>query len=340
VFETVLVADRGVTALRVLRACQRLEVQAVAVHADDDARLPHVQVADEVVPLGGRTVAETYADRRKVLEAALRSGAQAVHPGSGPLALDAVFADDVRGAGLVWLGPPGATPSVPAATPPPGRPAVAVRGVLDGRPAWLGLRTRLGSVVEEQAGLPAPAVAAALDALPPVAATRGPAAFDVALGPDGPAQAARAPLLSPGSAVTEAVTGVDLAVLQLRLACEEPPPEPGPAAGAAVTLHVRVAERFAGRLRRFRCPDLPGVRTDVGVAEGTRLTAASGRLLAVLTASGADRAEALARAAEAAQAFEVSGVPTNLALLREVVRDPSFVAGEPDDALLERTRRA
>ncbi|HWG92707.1 MAG TPA: biotin carboxylase N-terminal domain-containing protein [Mycobacteriales bacterium] len=335
-FETVLVADRGVTALRVLRACQRLDVLAVAVHADDDARLPHVQVADDAVPLGGRALAETYGDRRKLLEAAQRSGAQAVHPGSGPLALDAQFAEDVQGAGLVWLGPP-PEDLRPEPAAGPGRRAVAVVGERDGRPAWLGLRTRLGRVLDEQAGPVDPAVGAVLDR---VAGTRGPAAWDVVLGPDGPAGAVPAPLLSPGCSATEAVSGVDLAALQLHLAAGDPPPPPGPGAGAAVALHVRVGESFAGRLRRFRCPEVDGVRSDVGVAEGSRLTAGTGRLLAVLTASGADRAQALSRAAEAVDAFEVSGVPTNLPLLREVVRDPSFVAGEPDDALLERTRRA
>jgi hypothetical protein len=225
----------------------------------------------------------------------------------------------------------------PATAAGAGRRAVAVLAERDGRPAWLGLRTRLGRVLDEQDGPVEPAVAAALDrvTVPP-----GPAAWDVVLGPDGPSDAVPAPLLSPGCSVTEAVCGVDLAELQLHLAAGDPPPPPGPGAGAAVALHVRVAESFAGRLRRFRCPEVDGVRTDVGVAEGSRLTAGTGRLLAVLTASGADRAEALARATEAADAFEVSGVPTNLPLLREVVREPSFVAGEPDDTLLERTRRA
>jgi len=106
VFETVLVADHGPLARRVVRTCQRLGARTVVVHADDDRNAPAVKAADEAVPLGGSGWADTYGDARKLLEAADRTDAQAVHPGGGPLAEDAALARAVLEAGLVWLGGP------------------------------------------------------------------------------------------------------------------------------------------------------------------------------------------------------------------------------------------
>jgi acetyl/propionyl-CoA carboxylase alpha subunit len=102
VFDTVLIADRGDTALLVVRACQRLGIKAVSVHADADAKDPHATEADESVLLGDLT---SYADEVAVLEAARQTGAQAVHPGAGPLARSDSFARAVEEAGLSWIGP-------------------------------------------------------------------------------------------------------------------------------------------------------------------------------------------------------------------------------------------
>ena len=101
-FDTVLIADRGDTALLVVRACQRLGIKAVSVHADADAKDPHATEADESVLLGDLS---SYADDVAVLEAARQAGAQAVHPGAGPLAHSDAFAQAVEEAGLAWIGP-------------------------------------------------------------------------------------------------------------------------------------------------------------------------------------------------------------------------------------------
>jgi acetyl-CoA carboxylase biotin carboxylase subunit len=104
-FETVLVANRGEIARRVIRTVQRLGMRAVAVHSDVDSDLPFVREADEAIEIGPAPPAQSYRDVTAVLEAARRTGAQALHPGYGFLAEDAGFARSVTDAGLVWVGP-------------------------------------------------------------------------------------------------------------------------------------------------------------------------------------------------------------------------------------------
>jgi propionyl-CoA carboxylase alpha chain len=101
----VLVANRGEIARRVFATCRRLGIGTVAVHSDADAGLPFVREADVAVRLVGSTPAETYLRGDLVIDAARRTGADAIHPGYGFLSENAVFARAVVAAGLTWIGP-------------------------------------------------------------------------------------------------------------------------------------------------------------------------------------------------------------------------------------------
>lgn len=104
-FDTVLIANRGEIALRVLRACRGLGLRVVAVHSEADKDAPYLSLADQALCIGPASPAQSYLNQAAILGAAEASGAQAIHPGYGFLSENAAFVEKVEQAGLTFIGP-------------------------------------------------------------------------------------------------------------------------------------------------------------------------------------------------------------------------------------------
>ena len=106
-FSRLLIANRGEIAVRIIRACQEMGVQTVAVYSEADAGSLHVALADAALPIGPPAPAQSYLAGEKIIRAALDFGCQAIHPGYGFLSENADFAEAVTAAGLIFVGPSG-----------------------------------------------------------------------------------------------------------------------------------------------------------------------------------------------------------------------------------------
>src|SRR5258707_6002973 len=103
--KSLLIANRGEIACRVIRTARRLGIHTVAVYSDADAKALHVRMADEAVHIGPSPARESYLRGDRIIEAAKATGAEAIHPGYGFLSENAGFAQAVIDAGLIWVGP-------------------------------------------------------------------------------------------------------------------------------------------------------------------------------------------------------------------------------------------
>src|SRR5689334_13046435 len=104
-FHRVLIANRGAIACRILRTLRKMGISPVSVYSEADAHSPHVSGADEAVLLGPPPAAQSYLDVEKILDAARRTGAEAIHPGYGFLSENADFAERCEAAGIAFIGP-------------------------------------------------------------------------------------------------------------------------------------------------------------------------------------------------------------------------------------------
>ena len=105
---SLLIANRGEIARRIIRTARKMGIRTIAVHSDADANMPFVREADEAVCIGPAPARESYLVQHKILDAAKATGAEAIHPGYGFLSENAEFAEAVEAAGLIWVGAPAA----------------------------------------------------------------------------------------------------------------------------------------------------------------------------------------------------------------------------------------
>jgi acetyl-CoA carboxylase biotin carboxylase subunit len=441
VFESVLVANRGEIARRVIRTVRGLGIKAIAVYSEADADLPYVSEADEAVLIGPAQPAKSYLDVDAVMEAARRTNAQAIHPGYGFLAENTGFARRVLHDGLIWIGPPpeaiaamgdkisarnlmekaGVPVSAGTREPVPDADAavaagigypvmvkasgggggigmsvayaeaelrkafdtartraerffgnpdillerfierarhveIQILGLADGTVVALGERDcsvqrRHQKVVEET---PSTGVGPELRARMLAAAVR--AGEAVGYRGAGTVECLVDPVaqefvflemntrLQVEHPVTELVTGIDLVEQQLLIAAGEPVTftavEPR---GHAIEFRVYAEDpkRFLpspGDIKVWEEPSGDVIRVDSGYEAGNKVTPFYDPLLAKLCVYGPDRAQALATARGAVEAFRIEGPKTNLPFFTELLANPEFVSGEYDTGLVDRMR--
>jgi acetyl-CoA carboxylase, biotin carboxylase subunit len=458
VFASVLVANRGEIARRVIKTARCLGVRSVAVYSEADADLPYVAEADQAVPIGPAAPAASYLNAAAILAAARESGAQAVHPGYGFLAENPEFAAAVQEAGLTWIGPS------PESIAQMGD-KINARNLMElaGVPVSAGTRQPVADVdaalaAADQIGYPVMIKASAGGGGIGMSAAAGPAelaaGFETArtraerffgnpailleryverarhvevqilglpaggyggssagAGTDGRVLALgerdcsvqrrhqkvaeetpspgvgpdlRARMLAAASQagqtvhylgagtveflvdvtagdfvflemntrlqvehpVTELVTGLDLVEQQFRIAAGEPvsfDPDRLTSSGHALELRIYAEDprRFLpspGLIGEWTEPTGPGVRVDAGYRAGNRVTPFYDPLLAKLCVHGADRAQALDRAAAAVRGFVITGLKTNLEFHAELLESAEFRSGDYDTSLVDRLR--
>ncbi|MCO6418029.1 acetyl/propionyl/methylcrotonyl-CoA carboxylase subunit alpha [Siccirubricoccus sp. KC 17139] len=441
-FRKLLIANRGEIACRVIATARRMGIATIAVYSEADAGARHAELADEAWPIGPAPARQSYLDIARILDAAKRAGAEAVHPGYGFLSENADFAARCAEAGLVFVGPPveairamGSKAESKALMARAGVPLVPGYHGEDQHPALLAAEAgRIGFPVLIKASAGgggkgmrvverAEEFAAALEGArreakaafgddrvlvekyltrprhieiqvfadsqgntislferdcsiqrrhqkvveeapapgmdPARRAAMGEAACAAARAV-GYVGAGTVEFIAEGDAfyfmemntrlqvehpVTEMVTGLDLVEWQLRVAAGEALPTTAPQLrGHAIEVRLYAedpARSFlpaTGMLTHLRQPaEQPGaVRVDTGVRQGDRITPFYDPMIAKLIVWGEDRAAAVRRLSAALAEYEVAGLRTNLALLRNIAAHPAFAAAELDTGFIAR----
>jgi acetyl/propionyl-CoA carboxylase alpha subunit len=351
----VVIAARGVVAVRIIRACKDLGFTAVAVYDDADIWALHAGLADEAYALTG---AAGYEDVESLIAVALRSGADAIHPGDGRLALDAAAAATVCRHGLVWVG---ASADLLARRPP----ARARRGpwsdkgpvqraqvdFLAAAARTVVLGARLAAV--SRRGMPVASHSAPQGTAAELAERARAAAGELGTAGYGVAEFARPRdgdwqflgvnmRLTSEHAVVEEQSRVDIVAAQLALAFDAGAPLPRAvggfwAFGFAVEAEdqARGALRAAGVVRSFHLPSGPGVRVDPAIRKGQVVVPTRDNRLAFVTVSARTEMQARERLPRTAGEISVRGVTTTVWLPGAAVpADPEFTDVAPDTGVI------
>ncbi|MBV9446042.1 MAG: ATP-grasp domain-containing protein [Streptosporangiaceae bacterium] len=427
----ILVANRGEIAVRVIRACRDAGLDSVAVYADPDLEALHTRIADEAYALGGSSPKDSYLNIAKIVDVALRSGSDAVHPGYGFLSENAEFARAVIAAGLTWIGPPpeaieslgdkvtarhialGAGAPLAPGTPDPvsnaeeikafaeeyGLP-VAIKAAFGGGGRGLKVAWKMEEIEELYESAVREATAAfgrgecfveryldrprhvetqcladchgnvvvistrdcSLQRRHQKLVEEAPAPFLTPAQVSELYQASKAILRAAGYVgagtceflvardgmisflevntrlqvehpVSEEVTGIDLVREMFRIADGEPLGyDDPPARGHSIEFRLNAEDPgrnflpAPGTISEFNPPSGPGVRLDAGYRAGMTVPQSFDSLIGKLIVTGADRRQALQRAARALAEFEIGGMPTVLPFHRAVVADPAFAS--------------
>jgi acetyl/propionyl-CoA carboxylase alpha subunit len=360
----VLIAARGVVAVRIIRACKDLGFATVAVYDDADIWALHSGLADEAYAL---TSPGGYKDIESLIAVALRSGADAIHPGDGRLALDAAAATAVTGHGLTWIG---ARADLLARRPPEhvgrrspkhtahgrGNDEVPVQraqvDLLAGAARVMTLGARIAAATRR--GIPVVSHSAPRETAAELAKRARAAAGELGIQGYGVAEFERRhggdwrflgvnARLTSEHAVIEEQSGVDIVAAQLALAFDAGASLPRVfrdnwAFGFAVEAEdqARGALRAAGTVRRFQLPAGPGVRVDSAIGEGQVMVASRDNRLAFVTVSAGTQAQARERLLRAAGEIFVLGVTTTVWLPGTApVADPEFTDIAPDTGIID-----
>lgn len=331
-YETVLIADRGFLAVRVIHSCQQAGIKAVVLVRPGDETAPYVHAADEAVPFAAPRPVEAgsadggWADLGAALvEAAQVSGAQAVHPGGSLPVRVHDLADIVRAAGLAWLGPVTDAALGRLSDGEVGVTLVAGR-VADGW-RWLVRGSERPSMAVSWT--PPPGLVALAESVvdgrwqvASLAARGGPASDATEPWPPERIVALR-PALAGVDRLVEARTGVDLVARQLGVDDGLPVPA---ATGYAVSLALfaRPGEP-AGAVSGWSPPEVDAVVVDTVLDEGREFASWSGDPLATLTARGADAEQAWAALRAAVDGLELQTPDVGLAAVRAMVHAPPVV---------------
>jgi 3-methylcrotonyl-CoA carboxylase alpha subunit len=333
----ILIANRGEIACRIIRACKALGLTSIAVYSEADADALFVQMADVAEPIGPAPAAQSYLDGERILAAAQKHNADAVHPGYGFLSENTAFA---RARHI----------------------EIQVFGHGDGSAVHLferecSVQRRFQKIIEES---PAPNLPEALRAQMTAAAValavhqsyRGPGTVEFIVDADTMEfffleMNTRIQVEHP---VTEMVTGMDLVQAQIQLAAgtyQRVAQAEIQTQGAAIECRIYAenpAKHFMpspGPLQTFRLPlDMAHVRIDTGVREGDRITPYYDPMIAKLIVWGDTRAEALERLRAALAASQIEGVRNNLGFLAVVVAHPDFQNGQVDTTWIARESEA